>query len=205
MFWHTEMSICRKEYSGHNYRQGAWEGETPEKAWASWRDAMNTPPGWVGVDGLCGASACGRRNSDLKTAGWRKKNDVLRSSVWKSVRSWQALETPGPGKSTRRDKLRPPRARARLSAHADAYKGCSTRIMLRKAVVAACSLMKHEAKRDLPSTHLKPPEPQHDPLLLSKPPGLASQCLQQGVIANVCPDTWMYHYLLLVITAWCYQ
>lgn len=173
------MSICWKEYSGHNYRQGAWEGETPKKAWASWWDATNTSPGWVCVDGCCGASVCGCRNSDLKTAGWRKKNYVLRSSVWKSVRSWQALETSGPGESIRTEKLRPPRACARLSVHADTYKGCTTWTVTEEG--GGCCMQPDEA-RDHKGLAEHPPEALRAsarPSASEQPPGLASQRLLQ--------------------------
>lgn len=140
-FGHNEMSTCWKEYSGYNYGWGACEWEILEKAWVSWWDAMNTFPEWLCVDGLTGASACGCRNSDLKAAGWTKENSMLRSSMWKSVSSLQALDTPASGEYIRTKELRLPRACARLSVHADTFKGCTTQTILRKAVLVACSLM----------------------------------------------------------------
>lgn len=112
--------------------------------------------------------------------------------MWKPVRSWQALQPPGPGKPIRTDKLGTARASARLSACADTY---SYHIV----DDSGCCIQPDKAgtRRDLLSTHLKPPEPQQGPPFLSKPPERASQWLLQ-LGSKEWSWTWVLHECLHV-------
>lgn len=199
MFGHTEMSICWKESSGHDYRRGAWEGMTPQESRASWWDAMNISPGWVCAGGLCGASACGCRNSDLKTECWRRKNYMPRSSMWKPVRSWQALQPPGPGKPITTEKLRTARACATLSACADTYSD-------HMEEGGGCCIQPDKARGPggLCWAPAWSPQSSAGPSISEQTTStglpVAAPAGQQGVIASTSLSACMYLYLLLIIT-----